>query len=120
MTSLVHNLGVSPSLAFHDVFSIDDPDLLAFIPRPAYALLLVFPTSRTYEQSRVREDTDLPEYKGFGPDEEVMWFKQTIRNACGLIGLLHGVSNGDAKRFIGGFFLGGTCCLLACYSGEIR
>lgn len=29
-----------------------------------------------------------------------MWFKQTIRNACGLIGLLHAVSNGEARRHV--------------------
>lgn len=27
-----------------------------------------------------------------------MWFKQTIRNACGLIGLLHAVSNGVPRK----------------------
>lgn len=101
MSHLLRQLGLSPSLAFHDVYSIDDPDLLAFVPRPAYALLLVFPVSETYEQFRLREDEARPEYDGSGPGEEVIWFKQTIRNACGLIGLLHGVSNGDAKNFIG-------------------
>ena len=30
----------------------------------------------------------------------MIWFKQTIGGACGLIALLHGLSNGDAKRFI--------------------
>ena len=29
-----------------------------------------------------------------------MWFKQTIRNACGLIGLLHCLSSGAARRNI--------------------
>ncbi|CAG8005767.1 unnamed protein product [Penicillium nalgiovense] len=29
-----------------------------------------------------------------------MWFKQTIRNACGLIGLLHAVSNGEARKHV--------------------
>lgn len=29
-----------------------------------------------------------------------MWFKQTIRNACGLIGLLHAVSNGEPRKQI--------------------
>ncbi|KAI9814348.1 MAG: ubiquitinyl hydrolase 1 [Phylliscum demangeonii] len=99
MSSLIHTLGVSASLAFHDVFSIDDPDLLAFVPRPAYALLLVFPVSPSFERFRVAEDADRAEYDGAGP-EEVVWFKQTIRNACGLIGLLHAVSNGEARNFI--------------------
>lgn len=101
MSSLVHQLGLSKSVGFHDVYSIDDPDLLAFVPRPAYALLLVFPVSETYEKFRVQEDGGKDEYEGFGPEEEVMWFKQTIGNACGLIGLLHGVSNGAVKKLIG-------------------
>ncbi|OCL13843.1 cysteine proteinase [Glonium stellatum] len=100
MSSLVHNLGLQEVLAFHDVFSIDDPDLLAFVPRPAYALLLIFPVSDTYEKFRVQEDSGKDEYNGSGPEEEVIWYKQTIGNACGLIGLLHGVSNGIARSYI--------------------
>lgn len=100
MSSLVHKLGLSQKLAFHDVFSIDEPELLAFVPRPAHALLLVFPVSETYEKFRVQEDTGRPEYEGHGPNEEVIWYKQTIGNACGLIGLLHGVSNGAARSHV--------------------
>jgi len=100
MSSLVHKLGLSEKLAFHDVFSIDEPELLAFVPRPAHALLLVFPVSDTYEKFRREEDKDKPEYAGSGAGEEVIWYKQTIGNACGLIGLLHGVSNGSARTNI--------------------
>jgi ubiquitin carboxyl-terminal hydrolase L3 len=101
MSSLVHNLGLSKALSFHDVFSIDDPDLLAFVPRPASALLLVFPVSRAYEMFRMQEDEKKSEYQGKGAEEPVLWYKQTIRNACGLIGLLHAVSNGNSRGFIG-------------------
>ncbi|KXT13318.1 hypothetical protein AC579_7245 [Pseudocercospora musae] len=97
MTSLMHKLGLSTDLAFHDVWSIDDPDLLAFIPRPAHALLLVFPVSDIYEKFRREDDQHRNDYEGSGPSEEVIWYKQTIGNACGLIGLLHGVSNGAAR-----------------------
>jgi len=100
MTSLVHKLGLSSTLSFHDVFSIDDPDLLAFVPRPALALLLVFPISKTYETHRMEEDSDRPVYNGKGDEEPVIWYKQTIGNACGMIGLLHAVSNGHSKKFI--------------------
>jgi ubiquitin carboxyl-terminal hydrolase L3 len=100
MSSLVHKLGISRKLAFHDVFSIDDPDLLAFVPRPAYCLLMIFPVSETYENFRRQDDKDKSDYDGFGPGEEVIWYKQTIGNACGLIGLLHGVSNGEARSHI--------------------
>jgi len=100
MNSLVHKLGLSRRLGFQDVFSIDDPDLLAFVPRPAYALLLIFPVSETYEKFRRTEDASNAEYDSAGPKEPVVWYKQTIGNACGLIGLLHGVSNGVARNFI--------------------
>ncbi|KAL3453165.1 hypothetical protein BJX65DRAFT_265709 [Aspergillus insuetus] len=100
MSHLVHQLGLPPSLGFTDVYSIDDADLLAFVPRPSHALLLVFPVSKTYEASRIAEDSSLPEYTGSGPNEPATWFKQTIRNACGLIGLLHAVSNGEARKHV--------------------
>ncbi|KAF2162553.1 hypothetical protein M409DRAFT_27175 [Zasmidium cellare ATCC 36951] len=98
MTTLLHTLGLSPTLQFHDVYSISDPDLLSFVPRPAHALLLVFPVSQTYEKFRHEEDASKTEYEGSGDSEEVVWYKQTIGNACGLIGLLHGVSNGEARK----------------------
>jgi len=101
MTTLLQTLGLSPALSFHDVFSISDPDLLAFVPRPAHALLLVFPITRTYETFRQNEDASKPDYNPPKPsEEEVIWYKQTIGNACGLIGLLHGVSNGAARKFV--------------------
>ncbi|OOF90819.1 hypothetical protein ASPCADRAFT_178376 [Aspergillus carbonarius ITEM 5010] len=100
MTHLVRQLGLSPAIGFTDVWSIDSPDLLAFVPRPSYALLLVFPVSQAYESGRITEDTPLQEYTGSGPSEPVMWFKQTIRNACGLIGLLHAVSNGAPRKHV--------------------
>lgn len=98
MSHLIHQLGLPATLGFSDVFSIDEPDLLAFVPRPSHALLLVFPVSSTYEASRIEEDSSLPEYSGSGPAEPVTWFKQTIRNACGLIGLLHAVANGEPRK----------------------
>ncbi|KAI2607254.1 ubiquitin carboxyl-terminal hydrolase [Hypoxylon fragiforme] len=100
MTSLLHNLGLSKALQIHDVYSITEPELLAFVPRPALALLLVFPVSATYESARLAEDAGVPEYTGSGDKEPVLWYRQTIRNACGLMGLLHAVSNGPARGFI--------------------
>lgn len=101
MTSLVQKLGLSSTLAFHDVWSIDDFEMLSFVPRPANALLLVFPVSKSYEEFRVKEDSDKEVYEGKGDGEPVIWYKQTIRNACGLIGILHAVSNGSSKAFVG-------------------
>ncbi|MCJ1469612.1 ubiquitinyl hydrolase 1 [Pseudocyphellaria aurata] len=100
MSTLVHKLGLSDSLSFHDVYSLDDPSLLAFVPRPVQALLLVFPVSKGYEAGRMAEDAPLPVYNSFGPDEEVLWFRQTIGNACGMMGLLHSACNGGARDLI--------------------
>ncbi|KKA27444.1 hypothetical protein TD95_005229 [Thielaviopsis punctulata] len=99
LTSLLHTLGLSPALAMHDVFSLTDADMLSFVPRPALALLLVFPVSAQYEAQRECEDAALPLYNDAG-DEHVVWFPQTIRNACGMMGLLHAVSNGPARDMI--------------------
>jgi len=99
--SLARNLGLSSDISFVDVYSLSDPDLLAFVPRPAHALILVFPVTKHYEELRVKEDTDVPTYEGKGDDEPVIWFKQTIKNACGMIGLLHGMTNGGARKYIG-------------------
>jgi len=101
MTGLLHRLGVSAALQVHDVYSLTDPDLLAFVPRPALAVLLVFPVSAAYESARLAEDSLLPEYTAHGPAEPVLWFRQTIRNACGVMGLLHAVGNGPARDFVG-------------------
>lgn len=49
------------------------------------------------------EDKEREDYNGKGEGEPVIWYKQTIRNACGLIGLLHAVSNGAARGFVGKF-----------------
>lgn len=109
-TQLIHQLGVSPSLAFQDVLSINDPDLLAFIPRPALALILVFPTSDAYEAEKAKEEELRDEYDGSGgrsggeaeveEEEPVMWFMQSINNACGLYAILHAISNGESRNFI--------------------
>lgn len=101
MSSLVHKLGLSAELSWHDVYSLDDPSLLAFVPRPAHALLLVFPVSDAYQKARADEDAHLPEYAGTGSGEEVLWFKQTIGNACGLMGIIHATCNGMTRDLIG-------------------
>lgn len=86
MTKLSHRLGLSSSLSFHDVYSLTDPDLIAILPRPAYAVLLVYPMTDASETFYNTEDAREPNYEGSGPDEPVMFYRQTIQHACGLIG----------------------------------
>lgn len=100
-TELIHALGVSPSLSYQDVYSLDDPDLLAFIPRPVYALVLVFPCGDEYEEKVAREEAGMALYDEAGADEKVVFWKQTIHNACGLYALLHGICNGKTREKLG-------------------
>lgn len=97
-TELAHKLGLSASLGFQDVLSIDDPELLGFLSRPALALILVFPTTEAYEKRAQDEDAKLEEFHSSG---DVVFFKQTINNACGLYAILHAISNGEARQKIG-------------------
>jgi hypothetical protein len=100
-SELIHKLGVSETLCFQDVLSIDDPDLLAFIPRPVYALVLVFPTTEAYDEKVDVEEQVHEEYCANGDEQHVLFFKQTINNACGLYAILHAVCNGVAKDMLG-------------------
>ncbi|KAI0172274.1 putative ubiquitin carboxyl-terminal hydrolase [Hypoxylon sp. FL1284] len=100
MNQLAATLGLSPELAFHDVWSLDEPEVtMAHIPRPALALLVILPLTPGWAADRRAEDARRPEYAA-GPEEQVLWFKQTIGNACGSIGLLHCAVNGGAAAHI--------------------
>ncbi|KAG8157776.1 hypothetical protein KVR01_012438 [Diaporthe batatas] len=93
---LIRCLGTSHHLEFQDVVSLDDPDLL---PHPALALILVFPTTDRYEEERAREDAAHSHSEA--DNEDIMWFMQTINNACGLYSILHALSNGPARDLVG-------------------
>lgn len=102
MNHLAYALGLDKSLSFYDVYSLDDPDLLAFIPRPVLALLVIIPLTPSWHAARTAEDKDKSDYTGKGEEEPVIWFKQleTIGHACGSIGLTHAVLNSDASKRI--------------------
>lgn len=110
-TSLISRLGVR-SLEFHDILSLDLADLLPggdlALPGPVYAFILIFPTTQSYEAelkaAKRRAHSEGTHYTGHGPKEPVIWFEQTIHNACGLYAILHAISNLDpavAKLSIG-------------------
>ncbi|OLN85386.1 Ubiquitin carboxyl-terminal hydrolase isozyme L3-like protein 2 [Colletotrichum chlorophyti] len=103
-TSLIHDLGISPELGFFDVYSLDEPALLDLVPRPALALIFITPAPMYYSV-RAADGTrcakeDGVTYDKSGPDEPVIWFRQTIGNACGLYALIHAVGNGEARAFV--------------------
>ncbi|CCF35767.1 ubiquitin carboxyl-terminal hydrolase, family 1 [Colletotrichum higginsianum] len=97
---LIALLGVPPSLHFEDVFTLDDP---AALPPRILALVLVFPTTPAYEARLTAEEAGAKDWMAGQHDEEdedAVWFKQTINNACGLYAVLHALANGRAKDFL--------------------
>lgn len=84
-------LGLPPSWGFHDVYGLD-ADLLAMVPQPVGALILIFPLTPQIEHALA--ETDAPPAMD---DDSVLWLKQTIPNACGTIAMLHAVANSPAR-----------------------
>lgn len=79
--------------SFFDVYGLDE-ELLAFVPAPVEAVLFLFPITERTEAQRLSETAaDAP--------DDVLWFPQTIGNACGTIGLLHAVANSRARTAVG-------------------
>ncbi|KAL2154311.1 hypothetical protein VTH82DRAFT_2987 [Thermothelomyces myriococcoides] len=110
MNALARKLGLSDELTFYDVYSLDEPELLAHIPRPAYALLAIIPPTTAWIKDREAEDGKLGDptayydgreaARGGGEEEPVIWFKQIIGDACGSYGFLHCAINGQTPKFI--------------------
>ncbi|XP_072542029.1 ubiquitin carboxyl-terminal hydrolase isozyme L3 isoform X2 [Salminus brasiliensis] len=62
------------------------------VPRPACAVLLLFPVTEKYESFRLEEEAKI-KAQGQEVSSEVYFMRQTIGNACGTIGLIHAVAN---------------------------
>ncbi|ORX88606.1 peptidase C12, ubiquitin carboxyl-terminal hydrolase 1 [Basidiobolus meristosporus CBS 931.73] len=91
MNQFIHNLGVSELWGYNDVWGLDE-DLLQMVPQPCVALLLLFPITPGYEKFRLEESKKLHE-TGQPLSDKVYFMKQTIRNACGSIAVLHSLAN---------------------------
>lgn len=86
-------LGVLPLLNFCDIFSLEE-EMLAFTPQPVYGIILLFPITAKAEQFRKKEDERIKDCK------DVLWLKQTVKNACGLYALLHILLNLDDQLVV--------------------
>ena len=84
--------GADPSqqYAFHDVYGTDS-DMLAMVPTPVLAVLLLFPIS---DASEAHKDAETARILATGADAQkvspnLYYMKQTVGNACGTVGLTH-------------------------------
>lgn len=96
---LSENLLLSWDLAFHDVISTTPDFLQECYFRPCHALIVLADQS-IYRAARSAVEPTISEYKGSGPNEPVIWMKQTIGHACGLMALLHVVFNLEGGRYL--------------------
>lgn len=97
LTKYLLELTGNKYVRFYDLFSLDpqaqDPD---FVPM---ALLLVFPVNESYDQmiksrmKAVSKDSDRQlKYDG-QLDRDALWFRQSNKNSCGTMAILHAVAN---------------------------
>ncbi|XP_020290479.1 ubiquitin carboxyl-terminal hydrolase isozyme L3 [Pseudomyrmex gracilis] len=104
MTKFLHTLGVPKKWSIIDVYGLD-PDLLAIVPRPVLAVILLYPT----KTEKIKEEKEEPKDSKNDTPDSVYYIKQYIHNACGTIALLHSVANnldvikleeGSLKQFL--------------------
>ena len=89
LTSLCHQLGVAPTFQVVDVFGLE-PDLLGFVPQPALALILLFPSKPRDAEARV---TSVAEHEVSPRVYYLTQLRGHLDNACGTIAVLHSVLN---------------------------
>eukprot|EP00761_Pharyngomonas_kirbyi_P011491 gb/GECH01011516.1/.p1 GENE.gb/GECH01011516.1/~~gb/GECH01011516.1/.p1 ORF type:complete len:231 (+),score=62.84 gb/GECH01011516.1/:1-693(+) len=101
LNKFVWELGLPKEYAFTDVFSLD-PEMLQFVPRPVYAVVLLFPVSETTEKARDEENEKIKK-DGQTVSDNVYFMRQTVSNACGTVGVLHSIANNQDKFKLEGF-----------------
>ncbi|KAK3738213.1 hypothetical protein RRG08_039624 [Elysia crispata] len=80
----VHNLGMDKEWNFVDVYGLD-PELLAMVPKPVAAVVLLFPDTVKGEEPIGEVQTDYP--------KDLFYTKQSIGNACGTVAIVHALAN---------------------------
>jgi ubiquitin carboxyl-terminal hydrolase L3 len=78
-------------LAFTDVFGLDE-ELLNFVPRPVYALSLLFPCAAA---SSLRDQLNARALTPAQTPEKMFYTKQKVGNACGTVAAIHILANVD-------------------------
>jgi len=95
MNKLLSSMGVSPEWTVVDVLGLDE-ELLCFIARPVVSLLLLFPSNDESDDLTAEENINSNQLNDENRSE-VYFMRQTIRNACGTIALIHAIANNTDK-----------------------
>ncbi|KAL6903799.1 hypothetical protein ACP4OV_004612 [Aristida adscensionis] len=96
MNQFMRGLGVPEDVGFCDVYGLDD-ELLAMVPQPVLAVILLYPQDRNKEiEASTASSAGTKE-----PSKNVYFTKQTIGNACGTVGIIHALGNAASKIKLG-------------------
>ncbi|XP_051218510.1 ubiquitin carboxyl-terminal hydrolase 3 [Lolium perenne] len=92
MNQFMWGLGVPEDVGFCDVYGLDD-EMLAMVPQPVLAVLLLYPQDGKKESDASTAST----VESKEPNKKVYFTKQTVGNACGTIGIIHAVGNAVSR-----------------------
>uniref|UniRef100_A0A6M2CZP5 Ubiquitin carboxyl-terminal hydrolase n=2 Tax=Rhipicephalus microplus TaxID=6941 RepID=A0A6M2CZP5_RHIMP len=95
ITKFAHKLGLPADWSFVDVLGLDD-DFLAMVPQPVAALLFLFPITDKYTNFVEQKSQQIARV-GQVVSDKVYFMKQTIKNACGAMALLHALANSSGQ-----------------------
>ncbi|VDN07812.1 unnamed protein product [Thelazia callipaeda] len=95
----MHRIGVEKGVECVDVYGFED-DVLSFIPRPCYAILLCFPEVDKVKEMMQPIYMKMKEEGSVIPDG-LFFMKQKISNACGTFALIHSLANNDKRINLG-------------------
>lgn len=99
MNKFLTGLGVPGSWTIHDVYGLDT-ELLAMVPQPVGAVILLYPFTDKFEEHKNKQEDEL-EAAAQVVSEDVYFMKQCVGNACGTVALIHAIANNRDKIDLG-------------------
>jgi len=92
-------MGVPNSWDINDVLGMDE-ELLAMVPQPVAAVILLYPINDTNEAFKDEQEKKI-EAAGQVVSDKVYFMKQFVGNACGTVALIHSLANNADKIELG-------------------
>jgi ubiquitin carboxyl-terminal hydrolase L3 len=77
-----------------------DDELLAMVPQPCLAVIMLFPMTDAY-MAFAQEQEERIAREGQHVSPKIYYMRQTIRNACGTYAVLHSLANNQHRIEIG-------------------